>query len=88
MSTELATTSNHQRALTTRSSSFTLPAIIADQGEKAAERFFTFFTDQIPNAKAGDGGQALQVGALGSVRWEHPLAEGLDRRIGRAGSRQ
>src|SRR3954471_7970413 len=26
-----------------------LPAVIADQGDKAAERFFTFFTDQIPN---------------------------------------
>src|SRR4051794_146107 len=31
-------------------SGFILPAAIADQGEKAAERFFTFFTDQIPNA--------------------------------------
>jgi integrase/recombinase XerD len=30
-------------------SGFTLPAVIADQGERAAERFFTFFTDQIPN---------------------------------------
>jgi integrase/recombinase XerD len=28
---------------------FTLPATIADQGDKASERFFTFFTDQIPN---------------------------------------
>jgi len=28
---------------------FTLPAAIADQGDKAAERFFTFFTDTIPN---------------------------------------
>ena len=30
--------------------SFILPAVIADQGDKAAERFFTFFTDTIPNA--------------------------------------
>ena len=29
---------------------FILPAVIADQGDKAAERFFTFFTDTIPNA--------------------------------------
>ena len=28
---------------------FTLPAVIADHGHKAAERFFTFFTDTIPN---------------------------------------
>jgi site-specific recombinase XerD len=28
---------------------FTLPAAIADYGDKAAERFFTFFTDTIPN---------------------------------------
>src|SRR3954470_5753406 len=31
-------------------SGFILPAVIADQGDKAAERFFTFFTDTIPNA--------------------------------------
>ena len=30
-------------------SGFILPAVIADQGDKAAERFFTFFTDTIPN---------------------------------------
>ena len=29
-------------------SGFTLPAAIADQGDKAAERFFTFFTDISP----------------------------------------
>ena len=29
---------------------FALPAVIADQGDKAAERFFTFSTDTIPNA--------------------------------------
>ena len=34
----------------TTAPAFTLPAAIADQGEKAAERFFTFFTDTIPNA--------------------------------------
>ena len=28
---------------------FTLPATIADQVDKAVERFFTFFTDTIPN---------------------------------------
>jgi Phage integrase, N-terminal SAM-like domain len=49
MGTELVKASNHQRTLTNRRSSFILPAIIADQGDKAAERFFTFFTDQIPN---------------------------------------
>jgi site-specific recombinase XerD len=37
-------------ALATRSGGFLLPAAIADQGDKAAERFFTFFTDTIPNA--------------------------------------
>lgn len=31
------------------SSGFRLPATIADQGDKASERFFTFFTDTIPN---------------------------------------
>jgi len=31
-------------------SGFILPTVIADQGDKAVERFFTFFTDQIPNA--------------------------------------
>ena len=35
-------------------SGFTLPATIADQGDKAAERFFTFFTDTIPNANTRD----------------------------------
>ena len=34
----------------TTGSGFILPAVIADQGDKAAERFFTFFTDTIPNA--------------------------------------
>ena len=49
MGTELVKASNHQRTLTTHRSSFTLPAVIAEHGDKAAERFFTFFTDQIPN---------------------------------------
>src|SRR5271166_960946 len=38
----------------TTGSGFTLPAAIADQGEKAAERFFTFFTDNIPNPNTRD----------------------------------
>ncbi len=33
----------------TTGSGFILPAVIADRGDKAAERFFTFFTDSIPN---------------------------------------
>jgi integrase/recombinase XerD len=48
MSAELAITAP-AGALAT-ASGFTLPAVIADQGGKAAERFFTFFTDTIPNA--------------------------------------
>src|ERR1017187_9081837 len=36
--------------LSTGRTGFILPAAIADQGDKAAERFFTFFTDTIPNA--------------------------------------
>ena len=47
MTTELARTTP-ARALAT-GGGFALPAVIADQGEKAAERFFTFFTDTIPN---------------------------------------
>ncbi len=50
MGNELVKASNNQRALTTRRSTFTLPAIIADEGDKAAERFYTFFSDTIPNA--------------------------------------
>src|ERR1700677_381513 len=49
MSTEL-TTVTPAGALATSGPSFVLPAVIADQGDKAAERFFTFFTDTIPNA--------------------------------------
>jgi len=47
MTTELARTTP-ARALAT-GGGFALPAVIADQGDKAAERFFTFFTDTIPN---------------------------------------
>ncbi|MBV8522527.1 MAG: tyrosine-type recombinase/integrase [Acetobacteraceae bacterium] len=47
MSTDLAIPSPAQALAT--GSGFLLPATIADQGEKAAERFFTFFTDTIPN---------------------------------------
>ena len=32
-----------------RASTTTIPAVIADEGPKASERFFTFFTDTIPN---------------------------------------
>ena len=48
MTTELARTSP-ARALSTGGGGFILPAVIADQGDKAAERFFTFFTETIPN---------------------------------------
>jgi integrase/recombinase XerD len=48
MSTELVK-SSEQKALAAGIREFTLPATIADHGEKAAERFFTFFTDTIPN---------------------------------------
>jgi len=52
MSNELART-NSSGTLTT-GSGFTLPVAIADQGDKAAERFFTFFTDNIPNPNTRD----------------------------------
>ncbi len=48
MSTELVPTSQ-AGTLATGICGFTVPATIADQGDKAAERFFTFFTDTIPN---------------------------------------
>jgi hypothetical protein len=48
MTTEPARTTP-ARALAT-GGGFALPAVIADQGDKAAERFFTFSTDTIPNA--------------------------------------
>src|SRR5437588_8400529 len=46
MGTDLATTPS---GAITAASGFTLPAAIADQGDQAAERFFTFFTDTIRN---------------------------------------
>jgi len=53
MTTELDRTT-HARALATGGSGFVLPAIIADQGDKSAERFFTFFTDTDKQEKATD----------------------------------
>jgi hypothetical protein len=38
MGTELVKASNHKRELTNRRSSFTLPAVIDDEAEKAAAR--------------------------------------------------
>ena len=48
MTTELVRTTP-ARALVTGGSGFALPAVIVDQGDKAAERFFTFSTDTIPD---------------------------------------
>jgi hypothetical protein len=45
---ELSTTSL-AGALATAGSGFIPPVVIAAQGDKAAERFFTFFADTIPN---------------------------------------
>jgi hypothetical protein len=45
---------------------FMLPAVIADHGDKAAERFFTFFTDTIPNA---DTRQAYYRNAMRFFAW-------------------
>ena len=53
MKTELVMTSSPLSPAPT-APAFTLPAAIADQGEKAAERFFTFFTDNIPNPNTRD----------------------------------
>ena len=47
MSSDLAISSPARGVAT--GSGFVLPAAIADQGQKAAERFFTFFTNTIPN---------------------------------------
>jgi integrase/recombinase XerD len=47
MANDLATITQARPFLT--GSGFVLPAVIADRGDKAAERFFTFFTDTIPN---------------------------------------
>jgi integrase/recombinase XerD len=59
-------------ALATVSSGFLLPVVIADQGDKAAERFFTFFTDTIPNANTR---AAYYRNALRFFAWTH--AQGL-----------
>jgi hypothetical protein len=48
MGNELTVLSEKHTLAPTRGS-FILPAVIADQGDKAAERFFTFFSDTIPN---------------------------------------
>jgi hypothetical protein len=50
LSKELAIVSN-AASLPNGSSRFIVPAVIADQGDKAAERFFTFFTDTIPTTQ-------------------------------------
>jgi hypothetical protein len=42
-------------ALTT-GGSFVLPAVVADQGEKSAERFFTFFTGTILKRRQAERG--------------------------------
>jgi site-specific recombinase XerD len=59
-------------ALATGGSGFTLPAVIADQGDRAAERFFTFFTDTLPNPNTR---AAYYRNALRFFAWTH--AKGL-----------
>ena len=91
MPNELATI-NPAGALTTGGSGFILPAVIADQGDKAAERFFTFFTDTIPNANTR---AAYYRNTMRFFAWTH--AKGLEpardqelsrlRLPGRAGDR-
>ena len=66
MTTELARTTP-ARALAT-GGGFALPAVIADQGEKAAERFFTFFTDTIPNRNTR---AAYYRNAMRFFAWTH-----------------
>ncbi|MGO9921973.1 MAG: site-specific integrase [Isosphaeraceae bacterium] len=78
---------SHTGTLAT-ASGFVLPAVIADQGHKAAERYFTFFTDQIPNANtraayyrnamrffAWTEAQCLNLAATKSYRVSAYLAE-------------
>jgi integrase/recombinase XerD len=67
MTTELARTTP-ARALATGGGGFALPAVIADQGEKAAERFFTFFTDTIPNKNTR---AAYYRNAMRFFAWTH-----------------
>jgi len=54
MGSDLALPSPSPSGTLATGSTFTMPAAIADQGEKAAERFFTFFTDNIPNPHTRD----------------------------------
>jgi integrase/recombinase XerD len=72
MSTELmaASTTAHIAI----GSGFILPAVIADQGDKAAERFFTFFTDTIPNANTR---AAYYRNALRFFAWAEKSGLGL-----------
>src|SRR3954447_18816348 len=65
MRSDLAIIPSPAGALTT-GSGFLLPATIADQGEKAAERFFTFFTDTLPNPNTR---AAYYRNALGFFAW-------------------
>jgi integrase/recombinase XerD len=51
-----------------------LPAVIADQGEKTAERFFTFFTDTIPNANTR---AAYYRNVMRFFAWTHARALSL-----------
>jgi protein involved in sex pheromone biosynthesis len=53
---------------------FMLPAVIADQGDKAAERLFTFFTDIIPNANTR---AAYYRNVMRFFAWSHAKGLGL-----------
>ena len=66
MSTDLATITPTEALAT--GGGFLLPAVIADQGDKAAERFFTFFTDTIPNPNTH---AAYYRNALCFFAWTH-----------------
>ena len=70
MSTELARTV--PTVVLAASSGFILPAVIADHGEKATERFFTFFTDTTPNTNTR---AAYYRNAMRFFAWTH--AKGL-----------
>jgi hypothetical protein len=72
MSTELVPVSEAGAVAT--GGRFILPAVIADQGEKAAELFFTFFTDTIPNANTR---AAYYRNTMRFFAWTH--AKGLSR---------
>ena len=64
-----------KQTLTPAGSGFILPAVIADQGEKAAERFFTFFTDTIPNANTR---AAYYYDTMRFFAWTHAIGLSLD----------